>query len=208
MSAHNWLERLTEISDLYQLNFPNLPRRSGGKMSPCRVVWQGLSLCCTRFPRTSPAENTFPFYSIIELDLEGEEIGESGRKQFADARRIHQVTPVSTVLDASQWFTTLNIQSREVITQCCDSSSPLSPSPETVTGHCFCADLSYRPARSKIWVHCPALQNRTGRPAGPTLLLSHIRCVVLYHANMNPSLPFRQVRFYSFHMWISLPTVF
>ena len=55
---------------------------------------------------------------------------------------------------------------------------------------------------------CTAGQDRTGCPAGPTLFLSYIRFVVIYHTNMCPSLSFKQVRFYSFHTRIRLPTVF
>ena len=91
---------------------------------------------------------------------------------------------------------------------------------ETVTGQFFlscpalssCAEAQLAllvlscSARPKFWWDCPALQDRTGRPAGRTLFLSYIRFVVKYHTNMSPLLPFKQVRFYSFHMRISLPT--
>ena len=94
------------------------------------------------------------------------------------------------------------------------------PESETVTGQFFlscpalssCAEAQLAllvlscSARPKFWWDCPALQDRTGRPAGRTLFLSYIRFVVKYHTNMSPLLPFKQVRFYSFHMRISLPT--
>ena len=43
-----------------------------------------------------------------------------------------------------------------------------------------------------------ALQDRTGRSAEFTRSLFCIRFVVKYYRNMRPSLPFKQVRFYSF----------
>ena len=108
---------------------------------------------------------------------------------------------------------------QEEISQCSDEITPMNSEQQATIlseqrlsqDNSFCPGLSCRPAspvRSKIWLHCPALPDRTGSPAEPTLFLSYIRFLVIYHTHMSPSLSFEQVRFYSFHMRISLPTVF